>query len=272
MHNNSDIVARMRIQYGEFTNVEQAIADYFLGNPPAEELSLKQITEKLFVSKASLSRFAKRLGFDGFREFVYQYKLEREALEHAASMPPASMSVFENYLYVINETLQQIDHESIQKAIGVIRSSSRILIYGDGMSGFAANEFMVRFKRLGLQVEAYTTDFLMHINSTTMSSDTLFIGVSLSGNTKNTINNLYKAHESGAKTLLITSNNSLSKKFSFDIILQAAALPQMSTGLIISPQLPILVIIDLLFNNYVKLDPEKNIRRYKETLYALRSN
>ena len=35
-------------------------------------LSQEEVAGKLFVSEASLSRFAKKCGFRGYREFIYQ--------------------------------------------------------------------------------------------------------------------------------------------------------------------------------------------------------
>ena len=49
--------------YDSFTSVEKAIADYFLSNNERADFSSKAMKERLFVSEASLSRFAKNLGF-----------------------------------------------------------------------------------------------------------------------------------------------------------------------------------------------------------------
>ena len=38
------------------------------------DFSAKEIAKHLFVSEASLSRFAKKCGFRGYREFIYQYE------------------------------------------------------------------------------------------------------------------------------------------------------------------------------------------------------
>lgn len=272
MMSMDSVLTRIRIKYNELTNVEQTIADYFLNYPPVEDLSLKKVTDKLFVSKASLSRFAKELGYDGFREFTYQYRLERKALKHDEMLPSASVTVFDNYQYILSESIKQIDDHAIQEAVKSIHSSKQIIIYGDGMSGFAASEFMVRFKRLGFSTEVFTTDFLMHLNSTSLSSETLVIGITLSGNTRNTIGNLNLAHEAGAKTILITANHALKEKYNFDIIICTVDLPHMNTGINISPQVPILIIIDLLFNNCLKMNPQKYLRKYNETISALRHN
>ena len=128
---------------------------------------------------------------------------------------------------------------------------------------------MIRFKRLGLLVEAYTDDFMMQTNSAMVQSATLVIGISLSGTTKNTILGLKKAHENGARTLLITSH--YDKKQDFDVVLYAASLPQMNTGMLISPQMPILFIIDLLFSRIIHTDLGYTAN-YLDTLHALEHN
>ena len=46
--------------YDSFTSVEKAIADYFLSNNERADFSSKAMKERLFVSEASLSRFAKK--------------------------------------------------------------------------------------------------------------------------------------------------------------------------------------------------------------------
>lgn len=50
------------------------IADYFIGNKEAEDFSASRISHKVHVSESSLSRFAKKCGFSGYREFSYRYK------------------------------------------------------------------------------------------------------------------------------------------------------------------------------------------------------
>lgn len=267
---NSSLFAQIRSKYTEMTSVERIIADYFLNGPSLENIDPSQITAQLFVSKASLSRFAQKLGFDGFREFVYQYKAEAESRFQLETLHPSDRKVCEDYAFILNEALKNIDSRSLEKAVALICSSKRILIYGDGLSGYAAGEFMIRFKRLGFPVEACTNDFMMQTNSAIVEPTTLVIGISLSGNTKNTMLGLKKAHNNGAKTLLISSRRD--KKYKFDVILYAVSLPQMNTGMLISPQLPILLIIDLLFNRIVAMDSGAYIANYHDTLDALMHN
>ncbi len=272
LRSSDSVITLIRFHYNRMTSVEQTISNYFLSNPAPDDLTLHHISDVLFVSKPSLSRFAQTLGFEGFRELVYQYKQDRIELERLNAFGSATTIVFENYLHIIHQIIEQVDEEQLWKALNIIKDSKHIYIHGDGLSGMAANEFMVRFKRLGFPAEVYTSDFLMHINSTSVQENMLVIGLTLSGHTKSTVYSMRKAHESGAKTLLITSNHDLEKTSDYDVILFTASLPHMNTGINISPQLPMLLIIDLLFNNYVNISPEQNLKAYKDTISVLKYN
>lgn len=262
----SSLFARIRSKYKEMTNVERIIADYFLNTSLPEELTPSQVVSALYVSKASLSRFAQKLGFDGFRQFLYQYKTEEKNRRQSDALYESDRQVWEDYTFLLKESRSNINNRSLEQAVHLIRNSKHILIYGDGISGYAAKEFMIRFKRLGFLVEAYTDDFMMQTNSAMVQSATLVIGISLSGNTKNTILGLKKARENGARTLLITSH--YDRKQDFDVVLYAASLPEMNTGMLISPQVPILFIIDLLFSRIIHTDLGYTAN-YLDTLHAL---
>ena len=68
------VVPIIESNYDKFTTVERNIADFFIQNRKKVDFSSKSISERLFVSEASLSRFAKKCGYRGYREFIYQYE------------------------------------------------------------------------------------------------------------------------------------------------------------------------------------------------------
>ncbi len=68
------IVPIVEAKYDSFTNVEKNIADFFLKNQRKIDFSAQNVAKEIFVSEASLSRFAKKCGFHGYREFIYQYE------------------------------------------------------------------------------------------------------------------------------------------------------------------------------------------------------
>ena len=69
-----NIIPHIEAIYGNFTPLEKTIADFFIHNEEKIDLSSKSVSKKLYVSEASLSRFAKKCGYKGYREFVFHYE------------------------------------------------------------------------------------------------------------------------------------------------------------------------------------------------------
>ena len=57
------VVPMIESNYDNFTLVERTIADFFIRNRKRLDFSAKAISELLYVSEASLSRFAKKCGY-----------------------------------------------------------------------------------------------------------------------------------------------------------------------------------------------------------------
>ena len=70
-----DIATLIDSRFEEMTDLEQEIARYFLqAETLQDDLSSQQVTQKLHISQAALTRFAKKCGFTGYREFIFQYQ------------------------------------------------------------------------------------------------------------------------------------------------------------------------------------------------------
>ena len=61
------VVPVLEAKYDSFTQSEKNIADFFLKNKNQADYSIETLSQKLFVSKASISRFVKKCGFRGYR-------------------------------------------------------------------------------------------------------------------------------------------------------------------------------------------------------------
>ena len=70
-----DILERIRLHYQEMTDTEKLIARFFLDNQKKQDFSAKILSRQLHVPETALSRFAKKIGFSGYREFQYMYEI-----------------------------------------------------------------------------------------------------------------------------------------------------------------------------------------------------
>lgn len=74
-----DISTIIDLHFEEMTELEQVIARYFLQvDTIHDDLSSQQVTRKLHISQAALTRFAKKCGFTGYREFIFKYQQQKD--------------------------------------------------------------------------------------------------------------------------------------------------------------------------------------------------
>lgn len=268
-HVEQSIIRNIRDAYDTLTSVEKNIADYFISNTEAEVFSSKNIAAKLFVSEASLSRFAKKCGYKGFREFSYDYEKAILSRNAKNDIPFLTKQVFITYQELLDKSYKLVDDQMIQRIANLFSECRRVVVYGKGSSGYAAEEVALRFMRMGLYIEAITDTHIMKMTSALVDEDVLVIGLSLSGTTEEVVSAMKNAKASGAKVFMITSNQSEELKEFCDEIMYIANTKHMDGGTMISPQFPILVMTDMLFAYFVNNDFELKEKKHRATLSAL---
>lgn len=253
--------------YDSFTNVEKEIADFFIHNKLEMDFSSKNISTMLYVSEASLSRFAKKCGFKGYREFLFRY--QEVFQEDKEIVDDRTKAVFNSYQELLNKSYNLIDEDQLWKIVSKLSTCKRVYVYGMGSSGIAATEFKLRFIRIGIDVEAITDSHLMKMNSVRINEDSLVIGISISGKTQPVLSSLRAAKERGAYTVLITSTQKPEAKEICDDSLLVAVLKNLEYGNVISPQFPILIMMDLLYSFLLQSDQIQKEAMHEYTIHAL---
>jgi len=256
--------------YDELTPVERNVADFFLGNTISVDFTSKSLSKQLYVSEAALSRFAKKCGYKGYRELIYVYEKDLSATAKERDISTLAMRVHDNYLKLLNESFELLNEPQMKRIAALVNSCKRVCVYGMGSSGFAANEFKHRFMRTGLYVEAFTDSQLIQMNSALLDEDNLVIAISLGGKTKEIFSGIRLAHKRNAKIVLITANKNVKESSLCDEVLYVATSKNLDGGTLISPQFPILVMIDIFYTYYFENDSFFKAEKYKETLSALK--
>ena len=243
------VIPVIEANYHRFTPMERIIADFFIANTEDMDFSSKAVAGKLHVSEASLSRFAKKMGYAGFKEFIYHYSpsIKPPAPEASAQ----SLDVLNAYQELLNKTYNLMDEFQIERVVRLLEQKRRIFVCGFGNSGLAAQEFKLRFLRLGLDVRSITEFHELMIHMARVDGDCLVIGISLSGATREITDTLMEAAGAGAATVYITSHNENRWQEAFDEVMLTAVKKNLEYGNVISPQFPILVLIDILYAGYL---------------------
>ena len=122
--------------------------------------------------------------------------------------------------------------------------------------------------RMGVNMEAVTDTHVMKMNQVILDEDCVAIGISVSGR-ELILNALKAAKKAGATTILMTSHKDKSVKKYCDETVLFAVKENLEKGMVISPQFPILVMVDILFSRILESDKFRREALYDSTLHAL---
>lgn len=250
-----DIATIIDLHFEELTELEQEIARYFLQvDTIMDDLSSQQVTQKLHVSQAALTRFAKKCGFTGYREFVFQYQHQANKQDtHSHKHSPLTKRVLRSYSNLREQTQDLIDEAQLERVAQLIEDAERVYFFGTGSSGLIAREMKLRFMRLGVVCEALTDQDGFAWTTSIMDENCLVLGFSLSGTTQSVLDSLLDAMEMGAKTILFTSAPNKNSQAYTETVLVASH-SQSSYIQRISAQLPMLILIDLIYAYFLEIN------------------
>lgn len=251
---NKEIILRITHSKMEFTYVEEKIAEYFLENNPS--LPINELSKKLCVSPASITRFCKKIGLSNFKELNYLYSEHLKDLDKFSASNIAT-DLHSSYTKIFSYIDNNFEKEKIDKICKYIYENRFMHIFGLGLSATAAQDFKFRFSRTGKLIEViYDKDAIAMTCELLKEGDLVFI-FSLRGN-RSLERYAEKLKEKGVTIISITGNkNSKLTKLSDVFLLTANLEGEESTGMM-SAQIPILIQIDLIYYYYV--------RRYSDVL------
>lgn len=261
--------------YSNMTDLERVIAEFFIKNTEILDFSAKNISGMLHVSEASLSRIAKKCGYKGYREFISFYIMELKG-EKEDSTTEKSIDIFTKnvekyYQDIFTNTFRYIDEEQMRRVASMINLCDKIAVYGVGSSGLVAEEIQLRFMRIGVDINAFSNSHKMLMNAALTKKGSLVIAISLSCKTKEVTDSVRIAKENGATVILITANpNSCIAQYCDEVIV-VAHMTDLDLGMKISPQISILIIIDILYSYYCSNDTYFKVQKHTKTLMAINS-
>ena len=259
-------IHRIMDTYNQMTQVERTVADFFLNNTKPVDLASKNLAKLLYVSEATLSRFAKKCGYKGYREFSYEYERELGGSEGESPSPATDSQVEGLYSLLMEHTFSSIDYAQMRRIAAIMDESQRIFLFGMGHSGLAAQDFQLRFMRLGLWIQAVTDSQLIQITSALVGPGDLVLAFTMSGRTAEIMGGLQMAKARGARTVLFTGGQRPEKGTNApDEVVRLLSLREIGGGLRVSPQVPMLMLIDTLYvtclsrNTYQKAEISRSV-------------
>ena len=217
--------------------------------------SISIIAKESGVGEATITRFTKKLGFNGFQDFKVTLAKEISNKKNTSiinlhvhrdeSVTETANKMLKSSINILEQTVKQID-------LDLIINAKRVYFIGIGYSGIAATDINYKFMRIGFTTVPVTDSHTMVIMSSITNDDDVIVAISNSGTTKEVIKTVKQAKENGTKIITLTedSDNPLRKLSDYELTYTSAE-TIFETGSI-SSKIPQIFLLDLLYTEVIK--------------------
>ncbi|MEI3844223.1 MULTISPECIES: MurR/RpiR family transcriptional regulator [Microbacterium] len=260
--NDQSISRRIAARRGSMPTAMSKIADVIADQPTAPvELTITELAALAGTSAATVTRFSRALGFDGYTQFRVGVASEigrgdadeswRADIGREFAPDDAPEKVLQTLLALhirsLETTSAWLDLDAVEDVARAIATSRHVDIYGVGGSGVIAEEFQGRLYRIGVNAHAWRDVHDGLTSAVLQDASSVAIGISSTGRTEETVQMLSQAGAVGARTVAITHDSaSWIASVADDALCTAAPMPYLRPD-DLSVKHSQLLVIDLLY-------------------------
>ncbi|MEA5015461.1 MAG: MurR/RpiR family transcriptional regulator [Candidatus Limiplasma sp.] len=196
------------------TKSEKKAAQLLLDDPGMIlNLTLAEYAQKAQCSPASILRFCRRLGVDGFPEFKMHVLLALKdgesapAYNHEISSSDSLDQILEKVFFyniqALKDTLALVSKDHY-KALKALAGAKSIQFFCLGDAAVPGQLACIKFQRLGIRCAVHIDADTQLVTASTMGKGDVAIALSYSGRSRTVVEAMRLAKESGATTICIT--------------------------------------------------------------------
>ncbi|WP_125566698.1 MurR/RpiR family transcriptional regulator [Companilactobacillus insicii] len=230
----------------DLNKLELIVYKYIVGHlKEVENLTIRDLAAQTQVSTTTILRFLKKMDYGGFSEF--KFALRQNQNQPIREFNDSSVEPIQNFFRVIAK--EGTFEEKINRAAQMINAADLILFFGIGNSGRIAQYGSSLLSSYGIYSLPIVDPFQPKPLADHDFSKTLLITVSISGETKSSLQQTKYYKKNGAATIALTANSysTLNQIVDFPI---SYDIPQIRNGQInVTTQVPILYILEQISSN-----------------------
>ena len=269
---------RLKIEagYGDLRPSEKKAADYVLEHlEELRALTLDQLARRAGVSQPTVMRMIKALGFGGYKEFRYEVveKLAQKREDDAGpfkamygyaltgeekpeEIPAKIVATAGN---MAGEMLKNISPSVFRQVIDTLNRARKIDIYSVENSDVTALDLLAKLLYLGLDCRYFSDSYFQNICAGNLSAGDVAVGISYSGNSRDTVDAVKAARKAGASTIVITNfRDSLITRYA-DLVL-CTSQDQVFYGDAIFSRTTQIMIVDMIYMGLLASDYDRYVK------------
>ncbi len=266
---------RIKNNVNGFTKTEQKVLAYFLENKKSVAfLSIHELSEKLKLGRASILRFANKLGYDGYaalkKEIIEELKNDITPIEKfKVILDDKSVKHFsinqiaEDEVKNINHLINNFEEKKFNKAAQLISKAGNIYIAGIGLSHYMSGLTSYLLQRVGHRAFHLNNSSLSFIEQlVNLRSEDLLITFSFPPYSPGTIDAAEFAKKQDAKVISITNSVASPVTNYSDVYLQVKTENKNFTN----SMTPLIVLIYTLLDEVAAKDKKRTMEAFDKLI------
>jgi glucokinase len=211
------LMERVQHLQAELSPAEQRVAQLVIEHP-RKVLSepIAEIAKLADVSQPTVIRFCRSLGFSGLADFKLKFAgsltgtipVRHSQVRMTDSTHDLSAKVIDNTVSAILRFRDQLDVNSIDRAIDILRRAKRVEFYAMGNSRVVALDGQHKFFRFRIPTSSYGDSHLFALAAELLGPGDVVIAISTTGQLPELLDAVDVARHAGADVIAITSSKS----------------------------------------------------------------
>ena len=212
---------RIRASIPALPPAEQRVAKLLLTDPRSfSTLPVSELAERSHVSKPTVVRFCRSVGYDGLADFKRKLAgsvnegvpFVHRSVDDDDKAGDIVVKVIDNAVAAMLRYRNAAASQSVERAIAVLaqagRDGRRIEFYGVGNSGIVAQDAQHKFFRLGVSAAAVSDGHVQVMSATMLQPGDAAVLISNSGRSRDLLDVADIARKKGATVVAITASGS----------------------------------------------------------------
>ena len=212
---------RIKASLPSLAPAEQRVGKLVLQDPRAfANLPVTQLADLAHVSKPTVVRFCRSVGYDGLSDFKLKLAgsvsegvpFIHRSVDADDKTTDVMVKVIDNtvaaFLKYRNDASASALDQAVQALAQTHSTGKRIEFYGVGNSGIVAQDAQHKFFRLGMNTIAYSDGHMQVMSASMLGQGDCVVVISNSGRTRDLMDACDIAKKRGATTIVITASGS----------------------------------------------------------------
>jgi len=212
---------RIQASLSALPPAEQRVGKLLIADPRRfVNLAITDIAERSHVSKPTVVRFCRSVGYDGLSDFKLKLAggvsegvpFIHRSVDPDDKMGDVMVKVIDNTMATFLRYRNEASGRALERATDALerayRENHRIEFYGVGNSGIVAQDAQHKFFRLGVNTIAYSDGHMQVMSASLRRPGDVVLVISNSGRTRDLMDAADIARQRGATVLVLTASGS----------------------------------------------------------------